>query len=306
MSVTSRSAYQQRRIITAGSLRAPATGESTDVRSETRVSYTTDSGTTAEVDLWNVGRDEWSNVSPGDPFRIELGYQSGISSVVFVGVVKEKSAPQREGADTRYRIRGPDQSEQRVRGTTVSHTWSGKPDIATVARDIAGFAGLSTGTITAPTDPLDTRWPIVEEHALSHWLDKLTREAADRDERAYEWQADAGKLHFLPVEQASSQAVVLSDDPRTGNIIRFDESDGKSDKTGGGANIDFKALLNPQLSRDALVQAQTENSPGTYRVESYELRSSTETGDHTMSGTLAPTSAEYRIVPERPPHAQGQ
>ncbi|MFL9708926.1 hypothetical protein, partial [Aeromonas veronii] len=76
-----------------------------------------DDGLTATVKIWNIAWDSWRSIDEEDPFRIRLGYRDGPELTVFFGIIDEKLSPEREGADTAYVLKGPDESESILRGT---------------------------------------------------------------------------------------------------------------------------------------------------------------------------------------------
>lgn len=291
--------YQQKREVVAGSVQAVAEGLPTDLHQEVTVTNDKD-GLVAEASIFNVAHDTWKSVSQGDPFRISLGYHAGPYSACILGFIQEKHPPERIDSDIKYTFKGRDESGAALRGTFKSHTWD-RPTLTQVARDIAGFAGLSPGIISIGASSFDRRWPITKEHNLHHWLGQLVNEADQRTEQQHEFYAESGKLFFKPKEQATQQAITLEDGPK-GNVIRIDEARGKDKKNGGGSNVEFEALLDPRVQKSGFASVTTQDYTSIYQVSEYELSSSTESGNHTVSGVLAPTGSKYRAVPRVPPH----
>lgn len=290
--------FQQKREVVAGSIQAVADGSVTDLHQDVSITHD-DDGLVAEASIYNVAHDTWKTVEKGDPFRISLGYHNEPFKTCILGVIQEKHPPERDGSDIKYTIKGRDESGAVLRGTYKSHTWN-KPTLAQVARDIAGFAGLSPGRI-ALSGRFDERWPISKEHNLHHWLKELKTEADDRSDQQHEFHASEGQLHFTPKEQYAQQALRL-EDGRTGNVMKIAEAQGKDKKSGGGSNLEFEALLDPRVQKNGLVSVSTQDYSGTYRITQYELSSSTDDGQHKLSGEIAPTGSEYRIVEQAPPH----
>lgn len=295
--------FQQKREVVAGSIQAIADGSKTDLHQDVSVKVDKD-GLMAEASIWNVAHDTWKSVSKGDPFRVSLGYRSGPYKRCILGVIQEKRAPERDGSDIKYTFKGRDKSGAALRGTYKSHTWV-TPTLTQVARDIAAFAGLSPGRISIGAGSFEERWPISKEHNLNHWLGELATEANDRTGTQHEFHAAAGKLHFGPKEQAAQQAITL-EDGRDGNVISIDEAEGKNKKSGGGADLDFEALLDPRVSKGGLAAVTTQDYNGTYRITEYELQSSTDTGEHILTGKLASTGSKYRAIDNAPPHVPPQ
>lgn len=302
--MSSREAFQQKRSLLAGGSEIVSEGLKTDVYQAHEVSHTADGGLSATSTVWNISRDRWSQIKVGDPFRIGLGYHDGPFTTVFFGSVQRKRPPETDGADVKYVLSGPDESEARLtaKETRWSHTWD-DPTVNEVASDIAAHAGLSIGTITTPGGTLGERWPISKENSLAFWLDRLVAEADDMGQEQYEWYARAGRLYFLPKESSSGQAVTLTDGER-GNTIKCDQAVGQDKKSSGGQNLEFEAFLDPRLEKDGLVSVDTETQSGVYRVGEYTLRSSTDTGEHVMQGTLVPTDAQYVVNPTVSPIAR--
>lgn len=295
--------FQQKREVVCGSIQAIADGSKTDLHQDVSVTFDKD-GLVAEASIWNVAHDTWKSVSKGDPFRVSLGYRNGPYSVCILGVIQEKAPPERDESDIKYRFKGRDQSGAALRGTYKSHTWI-QPTLTQVARDIAGFAGLSPGRISIGAGSFEERWPISKEHNLHHWLTQLVKEADERTEKQHEFHAEAGKLHFTPKEQGAEEAITL-EDGRDGNVIKIDESEGKNKKSGGGAGLEFEALLDPRVKKGGLAAVTTQDYNGTYRVKEYELKSSTDSGEHILTGKLASTGSKYRSLDRAPPHVPPQ
>lgn len=293
--------WQQKREVVAGSSQAIADGSPDDMHMDVSVTHNKD-GLVAEASIYNIAHDTWKGMTAGEPFRISLGYHNGPFATCILGVIQERLQPERDGGDYKYTFKGRDESGASLRGLYRSHTWI-EPAAAQIATDIAGWAGLSTGVIDVPPsgNELGKRWSITKEHNARHWLDKLVDEANDAAGEQHHAYAREGKLHLKPKsESRQAQALQLSDG-KTGNVIQIDEAQGKDGKTGGGAKLDVEAVLDPRVSKDALVSVDTEDYSGTYRMDEYELTSSTENGDHTLKATLAPTSAKYNVIENAPP-----
>lgn len=291
--------FQQKRETIAGTVRALAEGAETDLHQEVKISDSTD-GLSAEAAIYNIAHSTWKDVQKDDPFRISLGYVNGPFKPCVYGIVQEKLQPERYGADYKYAFKGRDKSGATLRQTYESHTWN-KPTIRQVAQDMAGFCSLGLGKITTPGITLKRRWPIMDEHNIRYWLDELVKEANESGTQ-YHAYAQAGKLYFKPKSTGTTQAITLTDG-KGGNVIHIDETQGKDKKTGGGDSVKFEALLDPRIRRDGLVSVDTEDYSGAYRVHEYTITSSTESGDHTMKGTIAPTSAKYVSLPNTTTYA---
>lgn len=302
--MSSSNVFQQKRSLLAGGSEITAEGLKTDVHQEHEISHTADGGLSATSIVWNISRDRWNRIKTGDPFRIGLGYLEGPFSTVFFGSVEQKRPPVKDGSDIKYELTGPDESEARLKAkeTRWSHTWD-DPTIGEVASGIAAHAGLAVGTISPPGGTLGERWPISRENSLAFWLDRLVREANDMGQKQYEWYARAGKLYFVPKEAGSGQAVTLTDGER-GNTIKCDQAVGQTKKSSGGPNLEFEAFLDPRIEKDGLVSVDTETQSGVYRVGEYSLESSTDTGNHVMTGTLVPTDSQYVVNPTVSPIAR--
>lgn len=52
-------------------------------------------------------------------------------------------------------------------------------------------------------------------------------------------------------------------------------------------------MLEPQIRKGAIVAVETDRFSGAYRVNEYEFKSSSETGDHLVRGTITPAEAAY-------------
>lgn len=290
--------FQQKRETVAGSAQAIAAGYETDLHQEMSVKHDKD-GLVAEASIYNVAHDTWKQVKQGDPFRVSLGYADGPYEHCIVGVVHEKHPPEQIGADVKYTIKGRDNSGSVLRNTYKSHTWN-KPAITDIIRDIASFAGLSPGFIAVSARPLERRWSISKEHNLYYWLRQLVKETNERTSVQHEVFAEAGKLFFKPKGKGFGDAITIKDG-KHGNVIKIDEAEGKDKKSGGGSKLDFEMLLDPRVRKGSFASISTKDYHGIYQIMDYELSSSTESGDHTLKGTLTPVGSEYNVVPQAPP-----
>lgn len=286
--------FQQKRQVDAGTILARQEGDREDVKMDIRVRFGEgDSGLEAEVTMWNLKRATWKGVRKNDPLRVKLGWLEGPYTTVLIGTIKDRMTRD-DGADTQYIVKGPDAGKERLK-LGRSKTFQ-DPPTSQVAQWIAGQAGLGAGRIVN-AGTIEGRWPIIDEHPFSHWLDKLVREAGELSSEKYEWYVEAGKLYFLPKRQPTETAIDIIATERGGNAINVDEAESDKDgKTSDQPDLDFEAYLDPRLTKDGLVNIRTAEYSGIYRVKEYEFNSSTESGDHLMSGTATPPDAEYEIV----------
>ena len=289
---TTEAIQQYRRTILNGK-EYVAEGLASDIRQEITISANED-GFTAEVALWNISRQSWNAVEKEDRFAIELGYWPSPQSLCITGTVDEKESPEKDDASIKYVFRGKDETEAAIKKGRWSNTWV-EPTISRVVRDIAGQAGVGIGTIDAPGQTIKRRYPISKEKTLAHWLDEMVEHANSFGDEEYHWTTDTPQLSFMPKSRTREEAVLIKDG-RRGNTITLDPSEGTTEKTEGTDDMSFEALLDPRIRKDGLVKAVSDTHPGVYRVQSYELNSNTEDGSHEMSGTLAPTDAEYRAT----------
>lgn len=291
--------FQQKREIVAGGAQALAQGDPTDLHQEATVTFDKD-GLRAEASVFNIAHDTWKGVKVGDPFRVSMGYRNGPYSSCIVGLVTEKYPPERQDSDIKYSFKGKEAGAKPLEATFKSHTWN-QPTLPQVARDIASFAGISTGVISIHAQAFQRRWSITKEHNLKHWLNVLKKEADERSGEQHEFYVESGKLYFKPKKQPTQSAITLQDG-KAGTVIQIDESQGKDKQTNQSPKLEFDALLDPRVTRNSPVSVGTESYSGVYRLKEYELRTSTETGDHTLSGVLAPTGSQYEVLQGAPPH----
>ncbi|WP_114576720.1 hypothetical protein [Saliphagus sp. LR7] len=290
-------AWQQYRSVHTPAFDVVAQGEyNSDVHMEVSVSHDKDDGLSGEATIYNLAEDKWTQLSEGDPFRIELGYRGEITKPVIFGEVGTKQPGQVDGADTAYKFSGADESEKRIKEVRETESWE-EPTVDFIARDLARLADLRPGRITVPGGVIGDSWSISQQSTLDHWFDRIVEEAEDLGDEKYEWYATRGQVNVVPkAEDVGAQIDVLTED-KQGNVLDSGEVEGKEKKSDGGSNVEVEALLDPQIEKDALVPIRTEKINGVYRIVNYSLTSSTENGDHEMELEAAPTDSEYRYQP---------
>jgi len=298
--------YQWKREVRCGGKRFTTQGKKNDISQSITVTQSKD-GLRFSVVLYNLSRESWEAIKVDDPIEIALGYADGVFETVILGLVEERKSPTTTGADTKYKIRGTDKSEGRLRGTYWHKVWN-QPTVERMVRDIAYHADLGVGRCEIPEDqPFDRRYQVNERRPLSRWLDRFAKEAKERDSngRKFDWRARAGTLFFGPEEEPRRRSAVVfkqATPSESGNILAggLERSDGTTGKSDGPPGLDFEVMLDPRIEKDTLVTVQnTDTYDGVYQVKSYEHSSSVRDGTHKTTGTMVGKSAEYRESAER-------
>jgi len=241
-----------------------------------------------DVRTWNLTDETWSRIEEGDLVRIQLGWAEATVETVCLGKI-EHAKPSRDGRDTEYRLKGVDESEAATK-TRISGTWrSRRPD--QIAAAIAGEIGLSPVTEPA-AGPISGTWSATRDQKARAWLDELLDYAADKTGEAWEWFAERGRLHFVPKSSETVEAPKLSYD---NTLISLAEKSSDEDEANGA--LEFTAMLEPAIRKGAAVVVETDRFDGAYRVNEYEFKSSTDSGDHTVRGTITPLEADYSVNP---------
>ncbi|QLG30184.1 hypothetical protein HUG10_21590 (plasmid) [Halorarum halophilum] len=245
-------------------------------------------GTEFDVSIWNLTESTWRGVSEGDECRVVLGWEDGDRKSVVHGEVKKKSKTP-DKTDTRFRLKGVDTTDESVK-RSFSRTFSGKrPD--QIAHAIAGQIGLTTGEIEPVVNGrIDDNWVVTSDRPARYWLDELVREAEARSEYAWEWFVDTGKFYFVQKDGRKEDTIVLSYE---NTLLSIGEASGSTDAEEPG--LDFTAMCEPLLRRGGAVIVDTDDYSGAYKLTEYTYRSDTTTGEHEVSGHLAPLGVNYRV-----------
>lgn len=238
-----------------------------------------------DVKVWNLTSETWDRIEDGDLARIELGWEDGERQTVCLGEISSlKREPDNE--DVRYQIKGVDESEAATHAR-VSQTWKDqRPD--QIAADLAEEIGLSPETGDAG-QAISGNWSATRDQKVRAWLDELLDYAAQFTGVEWEWFATKGQLHFVPRNQETVEAPELSYDS---TLVSIGEKSTEDEDT---EQLDFEAMLEPRIRKGAAVYVDTDDFSAAYRVSEYEFRSSTDTGDHLVQGTLLPLEGDYSV-----------
>lgn len=240
-----------------------------------------------DVKIWNLTEDTWSGVSTGDECRVILGWEDGETKSVCIGKIKKK-LKEPDGRDTAFRLKGVDETDDTVKYKYTQTYNNKRPD--QIASAIAGKIGLTTGDVEQVNGTIDGYWGVTSDRPARYWLDELVKEAEKRDNAAWEWFIDAGKLYFVRKDGRKEEAVELSYD---NTLINIGEAEGKDDAEQPG--LDFTAMCEPNIRKGGAVVVSTDDYSGAYKVTEYRYESSTVNGDHLVKGHLAPLGVEYSI-----------
>lgn len=282
--------WQQYRSVEAGDVQAVAQGNDDDLDIEISIGFSkNDDGLSFDVTIWNLKYGTWAGVEKGDPCRVQLGWVGGGPSPqpVCIGRINEKYT-NTEGPDKKYVLKGQDQSTDRL-NIEISDAWRDQPPDA-IARDIAGQVGLGIGRVESVGGAIDGIWSIKKDHPAKHWLGELVSEAEKISGEKWEYRAEFGKFYFMKKETDVGNAINVN----SGNALKVDRASGQTEKTDGGNEIEFEAYLDPRLKKDSILNVDSADFSGLYKISSYDFTSSTTNGDHMMSGTAAPTDAYYK------------
>jgi len=241
-----------------------------------------------DVRTWNLAGETWGKIEMGDLCRIRLGWEEADVETVMLGKI-EHAKPSEDGGDTQYRLKRVDKSEAATKARISGNWRNRRPD--QIAADIASKLGLSPVTESTGV-PISGTWSATRDQKARAWLDELLDYAAQQTGEPWEWFAIRGRLHFVP------QSVETVDAPRLAyenTLLSLKKKSSSDDEVEG--TLEFEAMLEPQIKKGAAVYVATDQHEGAYRVNEYEFKSSTETGDHTVRGTITPLEAEYSVEP---------
>lgn len=240
-----------------------------------------------DASIWNLSADSWTDVKQGSRCRIVLGWENGITKSVVDGIV-EKPTKTPDRGDIRYRLKGKDKSDQATK-FTFAETWNNQTP-GRIVSDIAGRVGLTTGEVEDVGETISGNYTMTSDKPVRYWLDQLVDEAQKRTDDAWEWFVDSGKLYFVKKDGRKDNAVVLSYD-NTLTSIGPSSNEEESDAIG----LEFEAMCEPRIRQGASVLVDTEDFNGPYKVTEYTFSSSTDTGDHLVSGKLSPLDVKYEV-----------
>jgi hypothetical protein len=235
-----------------------------------------------DVSTWNLTRNSWSRIETGDLVRIRLGWDEADIATVCLGKI-ETAKPSQDGGDKKYRLKGIDESEAATKARISGRWRNRRPD--EIVKAIAGEIGL-TPIVEDVGAEIDGAYSVTRDQQVRAWLDELLDYAADMTETSWEWFASRGRLHFVPETQETVDASTLSYDNTLISLDDVSEPDDDVDE-----RLEFTAMLEPAIEKGAAVYVDTEDSEGAYRVDEYEFKSSTESGDHLVRGKATPIEA---------------
>lgn len=244
-----------------------------------------------EVTTWNLTDETWGRIGDGDLCRIELGWGDGTVETVCLGKIDTRKRSS-SASDVEYTLKGVDETEA-VTKVSPDSSWSQKTWVDKRADQIASAIvteiGLSAQTESAG-EPISGSWSVTPDKTVTGWLDDLVQIAAEKTGVEWEWFAARGQVYFLPRSEQAQEAPQLSYE---GMLVSIGEKSDTNDDVEG--QLEFEAMLEPRISKGAAVYVETDDYSGPYRVSDYEFRSSTQSGDHLVRGTLTPIEADYSI-----------
>ena len=291
MGASRRGTYQQYRRITAGggdSVDAVHDGFGGSTDMDIRISASSDGATEYEAALYNLTDSTWRDVSQGDPCRISLGWDGGKINHVLFGTVEIKRR-EPDGRDTRHILKGVDETERQTKAR-ISKTWRDKSP-SQIVNSLARELSLTAGNIDPVEQPIEGNYGIKNDEPVSYWLDELTSEAEKRTDTQWEWFAQAGRLYFERKDSDTEQATILSYD---NTLLDIGAATGHSDASDEDVEeLEFTALMEPDIRKGRLVGVDTERFSGVYKVTEYQFRSNSTTGDHQVTGTITPVDSQY-------------
>jgi len=244
-----------------------------------------------EVTTWNLTDETWGRIGDGDLCRIELGWGNGTVETVCLGTIDTRNRTPAK-SDVEYTLKGVDETEV-VTKVSPDSSWSQKAWVDKRADQIAEAIAIEIG-LSAQTEPagepISGSWSVTPDKTVTGWLDELVQIAAEKTGVEWEWFAARGQVYFLPRSEQAQEAPQLSYE---GMLVSIGEKSDTNDDVEG--QLEFEAMLEPRISKGAAVYVATEDYSGPYRVSDYEFRSSTQSGDHLVRGTLTPIEADYSI-----------
>lgn len=273
--------YQQRRSVAAG----PISLDGLDL--DITVEKPKDDPLEFEVTTWNLSDDSWSQIETGDLCRIELGWADGPVETVTLGEIDTLNRS-RDGRDVVHTIAGVDETEAATKVRADAQTFEDKTP-AQIASNLVSAVGLSAQT-EYEGPPISGTYAVTPERTVSAWLDDLIQQAANRAGVEYEWFASRGQVFFQPRSGQASSVPELS---YGGMLASIGEASDTNDDTDG--QLEFEALLDPRITKGAVLSVAVEGYSGAYRVSEYEMASATTNGTHEVTGTLIPVDADYSI-----------
>lgn len=239
-----------------------------------------------EVTTWNLSGDSWSQIETGDLARIELGWEDGPLETVTLGEIDTLNRS-RDGRDVKHTIAGVDETEAATKVAAEPQTFKDKTP-GQIASSLVGTVGLSAQT-EYDGPPISGTYAVTPDRSVSAWLDDLIQQAANLAGVEYEWFASRGQVFFQPRSGQASSAPELS---YGGMLASIGEASDTDDDTEG--QLEFEALIDPRITKGAVLSVAVEGYSGAYRVSEYTMNSSTS-GDHEVTGTLTPVDADYSI-----------
>jgi len=273
--------YQQARSVDAGGVSL----DGLDV--EIVVEKPKDDPLEFEVTVWNLTDESWSRIADGDLCRIELGWENGPLETVTLGEI-DTLERKGDGVDVEYTIAGLDETEAAMKVSAEPDTFEDETP-ADIAASIVSEVGLSAQT-SYDGPPIQGTYAVTPDRQIAQWLDDLIQQAADRTGVEYEWYASRGQIVFQPRSGEASSAPQLSYGGMLASIGKATDTD---DDVEG--QLQFEAQLDPRIGKGTVLSVDVEDFSGAYRVSQFEIRSSTQSDDHEISGVLTPVDADYSI-----------
>lgn len=237
---------------------------------------------TAELGIYNLNPDHRSQVESqvSVPVIIEAGYVGAGRSVIFHGDMRN-AATEREGADRITRLESGD-GERRRQRARISRSFRGGTSVETVLRELASALGVGIGnaveafrSATFSTGAAVFRERCVLSGGVAAELEQLCRSCG------LEYSIQNGALQVLPRGRPlQGTAIVLNSDSGLIGSPKKERDDRQRPL------LTAVCMMIPDVNPGRLVQIQSEDVSGQFRIESTVHKGDTAGSDWTIELTM--------------------
>ena len=221
----------------------------------------------AEITIYNLVDTTKTKIKKDEPIQLKAGYESSGYGIIFLGKI-DKVYDKTEGADIKTTIEALDAMIDLLKGEHIRKFSPEGTSVSTIIGELFDEAEVAIGTIENCEVVLDTifmeegtPYAIAERYAefVNGEIKKATGEEGT-------WRIYVRNNTGFFVESATKltvEAIVLSSE--TGLMEAVEDKDEEAD-----ISIRIKSLLQWQIAVDSILQLESKQATGAYKVKEYK------------------------------------
>lgn len=257
----------------------------------------------ATIEVYNLSKETRDNIPKGDEVIIGLGWENGNFEQVFLGKIMSKTF-EYDGQDKKLTIKAKS-VEGVAYKASISRSWSyvNPYEIIDDTLSIINLDWKNPESVKKRADRLPTikRYTMDRNRPIKSHIEV---DLVDMLEQAtgYKWEAMLdGYFSLTPYQDFTIPTTILP-------VLRYDtilleigEATQEGKKGGNGSDkpdgtLEADLVLDPRINKGQMVEVDTREFSGVYKVTDYTMESSTTDGTHKLTGVTLRPATQHKIV----------